>query len=787
MKKLLSLLLVMVLSLTAIVVLLNPIEAEAAPYSNIEMNYSETVKSGTIRYISQIPTNTYFNSKYWPSSAFGGYTSSWNECGTSCISMALSYLGLNYTPKKILEANNGYTYFDGWKGATYCTYSASNLSTAIDKYLNGNGQYSPVVVHLDYGSTGNGHYVMIIDKVSSNVYKFVDPADSTVREYTINGTSINYKGYSNKIDQVCQWYNKDSIICSCDEFEGIGVCTNCGKTFDWKNTFVSKESGVYIVKNGFYPYFEAPYYASEKDGYYLEQGTTVFVTGTYTNAHNELWYHVIYAPDASGYIHSQYLEFEKYFDLEVTCDGFTPGEDESLYTGFGYPVWGSVSSNYPLKSVEARLDGVKYATWIAPNETTTKFEINPTEINQSLKFGSLSAGKHTVTLIATDIHGRTQTFLVRNFNMVSSSCSHSYSSAYSNDEGCHWYVCTKCGSSTSIENHIYNSDCDANCNICGYTRKITHKYVSDCDEYCDVCGEGRAVSHDMHDWECTYSNDSSHDIYCKNCTAQGVSTHNPHKDVYYGNEQHYLYCVDCDSFYRYSNHIYTNDCDNTCNGCDYVRVITHNYDNSCDDNCNTCGYIRDAGHTYSVEYKCDRDGHWQICSVCGENGTVVSHTPGAEASETTPQLCEDCGYVIREAIGHIHKYGDSYVWNAHQHWFECEDESCGAKQNVEDHSFDEGVVTKESTTTENGEITYTCTKCGEKKYIKTDIILENPDDFDDSNNGEKTDSDDTDASKKDHSRCEEKESGWNKFWIAIGNFFRMIFGLPKKCVCGEIL
>ncbi len=41
--------------------------------------------------------------------------------------------------------------------------------------------------------------------------------------------------------------------------------------------------------------------------------------------------------------------------------------------------------------------------------------------------------------------------------------------------------------------------------------------------------------------------------------------------------------------------------------------------------------------------------------------------------------------------------------------------------------------------------------------------------------------------EKDHDECKEEASGWKKFWRAIGNFFRMIVGLPKKCVCGDVL
>ena len=44
--------------------------------------------------------------------------------------------------------------------------------------------------------------------------------------------------------------------------------------------------------------------------------------------------------------------------------------------------------------------------------------------------------------------------------------------------------------------------------------------------------------------------------------------------------------------------------------------------------------------------------------------------------------------------------------------------------------------------------------------------------------------DEADHGEKDHSRCQ--ANGWKRFWNAIANFFRMIFGLPKKCVCGEI-
>lgn len=44
---------------------------------------------------------------------------------------------------------------------------------------------------------------------------------------------------------------------------------------------------------------------------------------------------------------------------------------------------------------------------------------------------------------------------------------------------------------------------------------------------------------------------------------------------------------------------------------------------------------------------------------------------------------------------------------------------------------------------------------------------------------------DPEPEAKDHSQC--KANGWVRFWTAIGNFFRMIFGMPKLCVCGDKL
>ena len=60
-------------------------------------------------------------------------------------------------------------------------------------------------------------------------------------------------------------------------------------------------------------------------------------------------------------------------------------------------------------------------------------------------------------------------------------------------------------------------------------------------------------------------------------------------------------------------------------------------------------------HIYgdSWEYK-GPDGHGKACT-CGAIEAILPHVPGEEATDTTPQLCQECDYVIKTAKNHIHK------------------------------------------------------------------------------------------------------------------------------------
>ena len=771
MKKALSFVFVVLMAVTSIIAFIPSIEAEAVILnsSNVKgsnftdsealANMLDIVFSGDIDiYTSEncsqeayMPVDTSFSKTnyYYVKSKASGTVYQGKQCYIYAnavynkIFNEVVYNGSNFAHSKVVISG-------GSQNVSYEIFKNAGVRCGAYMRTTGNsdGSYSGNIGHSMIVLSYDSNYIIYLGGNQANGGE-IDIRKETWSEFNNGRVGGRGRYISHIVQPTDEYYEKLYPSHKCTEFDGLGICTECGKSYNWQNTYDTSCAGKYTILDNVSPCIYAPYYDAEKDGYALEKGKITFVLGSYTNAFNELWYHVLYFPDASGFVNSKYLEFSDHYDLEVTARDLSLNENTSLYTEMGYPFEGVVESNYPLKKVVAKLDGSEYATWNASNDTTTSFEIGPTAIDDNLKFANVPAGKHTVTLTATDIHGRTQTFLTVNFNMVSKSCNHTYGSVYGKDDNCHWNICTKCGSSASISAHSYTDACDTSCNVCGATRITSHQYDNTCDINCNVCNAVRTITH-------KYTDDC--DVSCNVCGEMRATTHQ-----------------------------YDNACDTSCNECGATRITSHQYDNACDSDCNVCGFLKPESeilHTSNNNYSSNEKQHWTDCVYCGKMLDAENHIPGDAATETTPQICTECGYVSTAALGHTHKYGDSYVWNAHQHWFECEDTSCGAKKDIEDHSFDGGVVIKEPTTTEKGEKMYTCIECGEKRYEDVDPIV---DDLDDSKDDESSEDKNGVGNEKDHSVCKDEASGWKKFWRAIGNFFRSIFGLPKKCVCGDVI
>ena len=114
---------------------------------------------------------------------------------------------------------------------------------------------------------------------------------------------------------------------------------------------------------------------------------------------------------------------------------------------------------------------------------------------------------------------------------------------------------------------MYDNVCDTTCNYgCGYTRMPEHVYDFNCDRDCNVCGDVREAD---HAW------DNACDTTCN-----------------YG----------C-GYTRMPEHVYDFNCDRDCNVCGDVREADHAWDNDCDTACNYgCGFEREIEHVYKDNF-----------------------------------------------------------------------------------------------------------------------------------------------------------------------------------------
>ena len=74
--------------------------------------------------------------------------------------------------------------------------------------------------------------------------------------------------------------------------------------------------------------------------------------------------------------------------------------------------------------------------------------------------------------------------------------------------------------------------------------------------------------------------------------------------------------------------------------------------------CSACGieYGKTGEHKWGTEWDyTDTKGHAHKCMVCGDHDSVVKHTPGPAATETSEQLCTSCNYVIEPKKQHTHQ------------------------------------------------------------------------------------------------------------------------------------
>ena len=182
---------------------------------------------------------------------------------------------------------------------------------------------------------------------------------------------------------------------------------------------------------------------------------------------------------------------------------------------------------------------------------------------------------------------------------------HSFGSDWKSNADQHWHECS-CGEKNAIANHTFEwkTDTAATEDATG----LKHEECTDCHYKRNENTVIPKLEH-THAWQETPAKAST-------CTEQG-------------NNQ-YFYCTKCEKYFK----------------ADKVTETTV-----------AAETLPLASHTES-SWKSDANGHWKECTVCGTiTTTKEAHTPGAAATETTPQKCTKCDYIITPALGHTHTGG----------------------------------------------------------------------------------------------------------------------------------
>lgn len=344
-------------------------------------------------------------------------------------------------------------------------------------------------------------------------------------------------------------------------------------------------------------------------------------------------------------------------------------------------------------------------------------------------------GSYTITP-AVSIGVETGSYITATATNVTIDCYHAYT--YSSIDGQkHSWSCSKCGASGE-DAHDWDDgavtvapSCSApgkkvyNCRDCNATREETvsqkdHTYYNPCDTDCNICGAVRQTS---HTYATTWSSDrTGHWYACTGCGAKNqFAAHVPGPAATSSTPQ---VCTVCN--YQLAaavTHQHTIDYSqwagdefehwHRCTqSCSYTTDReTHEYDSGCDVDCNICGFIRMAPHKYRQEWLADATGHWQCCIDCFALSEPVSHVPGPEATETEPQRCLECGFVIEMELSHVHDFGEVWYCDDAKHWKSCANEHCFETFYEAPHEWDAGTVM------ENGDTVYICITCGKQRTV----------------------------------------------------------------------
>ena len=277
-------------------------------------------------------------------------------------------------------------------------------------------------------------------------------------------------------------------------------------------------------------------------------------------------------------------------------------------------------------------------------------------------------------------------------------CKHNYSTK--KDETNHWQECSICKDKKDVTAHQYNQEkAETGCLKTAATCTAKAMYYKSC-----VCGATGTATFESgnslgHDFSVRQYGENDHWMKCSRCDATDtkeahsggeatctqkavcekcgqkygdLKAHDFANGPYqYDGEQHWKKCANCDAIDTKVDHTggkasCTEKAKCEVCGQPHGDLKAHDFANGPYQydgeqhwkKCANCTATTEpVAHTDFTAWKSDRSGHWHECSTCGYKTAVNAHTPDRDkATETTPQLCTVCGYVIAPATHPVHTW-----------------------------------------------------------------------------------------------------------------------------------
>ncbi len=255
---------------------------------------------------------------------------------------------------------------------------------------------------------------------------------------------------------------------------------------------------------------------------------------------------------------------------------------------------------------------------------------------------------------------------------------------------------------------------------------------------CSVCGIKNGVTMPSHSYTKTGYDENNHWTECSNCShKKNVTSHSWDDGEITENSDHIkegtktFSCLNCDATKEEKLTTVPHGWDDG----QVTKKPTHLEAGVTTFTCTECGSTKEEPidklpeHNYNIFYQYTNLKHKAECA-CGDfvyldhkwsGGTVITQ-PTHTTEGSILLSCSDCGAFGVQSIDKVegHTYGD---WEKHDKTYHKKVCEC-TEALYEEHKWDDGVIDKKPSHTEEGQTVFTCSVCGETKAEPIDKLPE---------------------------------------------------------------